>query len=281
MNIAFVSGKGGAGKTTVSTVLSEFLARERPVQYVDLDVEEPNGHLFLKPQINQKIPATVPVPQVDLERCNHCGKCSKFCAFGSIASLPATTMVFPGLCHGCGGCSLVCPQGAINQVMRPIGVIEKGMAGKISFLQGCLDVGEAMAPPLIDQVCRHIKPDGPVLLDSPPGANCSTASVLSRCDLVVLVAEPTPFGLNDMIIAVEMIRLIGRPFGVVVNRHGMGDDRVERWCRDEDVPLWGQIPYRDEVARLIASGSHARKILEAMGKPVEEAAGKIMEVAGI
>lgn len=175
----------------------------------------------------------------------------------------------------------MCPQGAINQVMRPIGVIEKGMAGKISFLQGCLDVGEAMAPPLIDQVCRHIKPDGPVLLDSPPGANCSTASVLSRCDLVVLVAEPTPFGLNDMIIAVEMIRLIGRPFGVVVNRHGMGDDRVERWCRDEDVPLWGQIPYRDEVARLIASGSHARKILEAMGKPVEEAAGKIMEVAGI
>ena len=145
------------------------------------------------------------------------------------------------------------------------------------FLHGRLNIGEVMAPPLIEKVCELIDDNDLVIMDAPPGANCSTGAVLSRADLVVLVAEPTPFGLNDVKIAAEMIKLLNKPFGVIVNRYGMGDDRVEKWCRDEDIPLWGQIPYSDAVAKLIAGGAEVDKIAAALGEPLTGAVSKLLE----
>lgn len=251
---AIASGKGGTGKTTVSVHLARLLAEQgAQVQYLDCDVEEPNGHLFLKPEIERTEDATVPVPVIDATRCIACGKCAEVCEFNAIATLK-TAMVFAELCHGCGGCALACPVGAIQEQPRSIGVVETGRSGAIEFVQGRLNVGEAMAGPLIRAVRRAIEPDSISLIDAPPGTACAVVATVRETDYVILVTEPTPFGLNDLQLAVELMRQLERRCGVIINRAVSGHTAVQAYCRREGVPILAEIPDSRKVAEAYSRG---------------------------
>jgi MinD superfamily P-loop ATPase len=254
MKIAFASGKGGTGKTTISTNIARILSGRNQVQYIDCDVEEPNGHLFFKPIIRHSVFVKVPVPQIDEMKCTNCGECASFCAYNALASLPGTTLVFPELCHSCGGCKLVCPESAITEVERQVGLIERGDASGVDFIHGKLNIGEVMSSPIIRNLGKYIDDKSLVLIDSPPGANCGTMSTLNHADMVVLTAEPTPFGLNDLKIIVDMLRAIRKPSGVIINRAGKGDNIIEDWCREENIPLWGKIPDDMKIAEICSKG---------------------------
>ena len=252
-SIAIASGKGGTGKTTVAVHLAACLAEQgRSVQYMDCDVEEPNGHLFLKPQIDSSVEASIPVPSIDAARCTSCGQCAKVCEFNAIAMINKP-MVFPELCHGCGACSLACPVGAIREIPRPIGVVETGRSGSIAFVQGRLNVGEPMSPPLIRAVKARRAPNAIALLDAPPGTSCPVVATVRGADCVVLVTEPTPFGLHDLAIAVDTLRPMGLPFGVVVNRADE-DRRVQDFCRSNTIPVLAELPDDRRVAETYARG---------------------------
>lgn len=257
MVIAVASGKGGTGKTTVAVNLARVLG---DVQFLDCDVEEPNAHLFLKPDLTEKTPARVMVPEVIEEKCTYCGKCAEVCAFNAIAVIPPNgvlkggVLVFPNLCHSCGGCFLLCPEGAIREVPREIGVVETGRAGAIRFAHGRLHVGEAMSPPLIRQVKKHVDRTRTTLIDAPPGTSCPVINSLEGSDYCLLVTEPTPFGLNDLILAVEVLQVMGIPHGLVINRCDIGDDGVERYARDKGIPVLMRIPFDREIAELYSRG---------------------------
>lgn len=251
--IAIASGKGGTGKTTVAVHLAACLAAQgRAVQYLDCDVEEPNGHLFLKPKMERSESVGIPVPVVDAAQCTSCGKCAEVCEFNAIAMLKKP-LVFPELCHGCGACALVCPVGAIRETSRAIGVVETGRTGTIGFAQGRLNVGEPMAPPLIRAVKARRNPDAIALFDSPPGTSCPVVATVRDADLVVLVTEPTPFGLHDLSLAVATLRPLGRPLGVVVNRAD-DDRRVQDYCQAENLPVLAELPDDRRVAETYARG---------------------------
>jgi MinD superfamily P-loop ATPase len=254
MKIAFASGKGGAGKTTVSVNLARILSNIRSLQFIDCDVEEPNGHLFLKPSIRHSVHVNIRVPLIDEKKCNNCGECARFCAYKAIASLPKVTLIFDDLCHSCGGCKLLCPEQAITEVDRKIGIIERGDSGGIDFIHGRLDVGKAMSSPLIHALEKYINDDCLVIMDSPPGANCATMSSLKIADRIILVAEPTPFGLNDLKIIVDMVKELKKPFSVIINRYGMGNDKLEEWCLDNNIRITGKIPNDPVIARLYSDG---------------------------
>lgn len=261
MRVAVASGKGGTGKTTVSTNLARVLSRSGRVQYVDCDVEEPNGHLFLHPVMKQVSNVEVLVPEIDADKCTNCGECSRVCRYRAIACLGKATITFPELCHGCGGCTLVCPFGAITEVGRTIGVVEQGDADGVEFVHGRLNVGEAMSPPLIRAVAAHIDNCMTVVIDAPPGTSCPVVASLRGTDVVVLVAEPTAFGLHDLTLAVETVRVMSIPFGVFINRSDIGDDRVERFCTEENIPVWGVIPHDRRIAEAYSSGNLAVDVL--------------------
>ena len=251
--IAIASGKGGTGKTTVAIHLAALLAAQgRAVQYLDCDVEEPNGHLFLKPKMERSESVGIPVPVVDAAQCTSCGKCAEVCEFNAIAMLKKP-LVFPELCHGCGACALVCPVGAIRETSRAIGVVETGRTGTIGFAQGRLNVGEPMAPPLIRAVKARRNPDAIALFDSPPGTSCPVVATVCDADLVVLVTEPTPFGLHDLALAVDTFRPMGKPMGVVVNRAD-DDRRVQDYCQAENLPVLAELPDDRRVAETYARG---------------------------
>ena len=251
--IAIASGKGGTGKTTVAVHLAAtLLFRKQAVQYLDCDVEEPNGHLFLKPTIESSASVGIPVPVVDAARCIACGKCAEVCEFNAIAMLKKP-LVFPELCHGCGACALVCPVGAIRESPRAIGVAETGRAGSVAFAQGRLNVGEPMAPPLIRAVKARRLPDAVALFDSPPGTSCPVVATVRGADFVVLVTEPTPFGLHDLSLAVATLRPLDRPLGVVVNRAD-ADRRVQDYCQAENLPVLAELPDDRRVAETYARG---------------------------
>ncbi len=252
MRIAIASGKGGTGKTTVAVNLAQVIPG--PVQLLDCDVEEPNCALFLSPEIEKSETVGIPIPHVDESLCTGHGECGKFCEFNAIISFGAAPLVFAELCHGCGGCMKVCPEGAISEVDRPIGVVEQGFVGDIRFVQGRLDVGEAMSPPLIAAVKRHRIDNGISIIDSPPGTSCPVIEAVRDCDVVVLVTEPTPFGLEDLVLAVNAIREMRIPFGVVVNRAGIGDDRVSNYCNFERIPVFLEIPNDRRVAEAYSRG---------------------------
>jgi MinD superfamily P-loop ATPase len=252
VNIAIASGKGGTGKTTVAVNLAQVISG--PVQLLDCDVEEPNCALFLSPKIEESETVGIPIPQVDEALCTACGECGKFCEFNAIISFKTTPLVFPELCHGCGGCLKVCPEHAICEVDRPIGVVEKGFVGDIGFVQGRLKVGEAMSPPLIAAVKRHFVDKGVTIIDSPPGTSCPVIEAVRGCDMVVLVTEPTPFGLADLVLAVGAVREMQIPFGVVVNRADVGDSRVSDYCDLEKIPVFLEIPNDRRVAECYSRG---------------------------
>ena len=253
MIIAVASGKGGTGKTTVSANL----ARVRgDVTLLDCDVEEPNVHLFVsgEPQGEPEIVSLL-VPEVDESRCDGCAACSRFCAFKALAVLDKRVLVFTELCHGCGGCARVCPQGAIREVPKRVGVVETMRAGGgVTVVQGRLDVGVAMAPPLIRAVKARIPKTGDAILDAPPGTSCPVVATLRETDFVVLVTEPTPFGLNDLKLAVAVVRELELPFGVVVNRADRSDDRVAVYCREAGIPVLAEIPDDRRVAEAYSRG---------------------------
>jgi MinD superfamily P-loop ATPase len=252
MKLAVASGKGGTGKTTVAVNLA--LVAGRPVLLADCDVEEPNDHLFFAGLDWQQRIVTSPVPAVDESRCDGCGLCSRFCQYNAIVSFGVAPYVSPELCHGCGGCSLVCPHQAITEVQRRIGVVEMSRAGAVALVQGRLDVGSALAPPLIRAVKRETAGTEFAILDAPPGTSCPVISALRGVDYALLVTEPTPFGLNDLELAVGAVRELGLPHGVVINRADIGDDRVNAYCRKSGIAVLAEIPDDRRIAEAYSRG---------------------------
>lgn len=252
MILAIASGKGGTGKTTLSVNLARVFGPD--VQLLDCDVEEPNDHLFLKGTLRGEETVTIPVPQVDESLCDGCGECGRFCVYHAIVSFGTTPLVFPEMCHGCGGCAKVCPKKAIHEVNKRIGVVQTAQAENITLIQGRLDVGVAMSPPLIRAVKTRLRKGVPAILDAPPGTSCPVIATLRGADFVVLVTEPTPFGLHDLKLAVDMVRELRIPFGVVVNRVGIGDDRVHVFCGNEDIPILLEIPDDRRIAEAYSRG---------------------------
>lgn len=255
MKIAIASGKGGTGKTTVATNLARAAEKAgRSVAYLDCDVEEPNGHIFLKPVIEEQRPIEKLVPVVDQKTCTHCGACAKICRFGAVASLPNETLIFAELCHACGGCSLVCPVDAISEAPRSIGTLRIGRSKTVRFVEGVLDVGEAMSPPAIHAVKQAAPEVELVLLDSPPGTSCPVVETVRGCDLVLLVTEPTPFGLHDLTLAVDMVRAMRLPLGVIINRADVGNRKVHDYCEGHRIPIMAEIPDDRRVAETYSRG---------------------------
>lgn len=263
MIISVASGKGGTGKTTVAVNLALSIDN---VQFLDCDVEEPNAHIFLKPAIKEQKKAYIPVPEIDGSKCNYCGKCAKFCVYNAIAVLPAqggkkgTTLVFANLCHGCGACGTLCPEQAIGEVNREIGVVEAGECGKMEFVHGRLNIGEAMSPPLIRQVKARVNPGKTVIIDAPPGTSCPVVASVKGSDFCVLVTEPTPFGLNDLILAVEVLRKLRIPFGVVINRADLGNDKTGEYCERNNIPVLMRMPFKREIAMAYSKGEPIVKV---------------------
>jgi len=251
MIISVASGKGGTGKTTVSTNLALSIGN---CQLLDCDVEEPNSHIFMKPQIIESRSVGLPVPQIDLDKCTYCGKCAEVCQFSAIAVIKKNVLTFPELCHGCGACSFLCPENAITEVDRKIGTLEIGRSNGIRFIYGILEISEAMSPPLIKAV-KEAADKGPITIaDVPPGTSCPVIEAVKGSDFCVLVTEPTPFGLNDLILAVEMLRILEIPFGVVVNRSDVGDDKVDEYCQREGIPILMKIPMDRDLAVAYSNG---------------------------
>lgn len=329
MIISIASGKGGTGKTTVSTNLALSL---NGVQFLDCDVEEPDAHIFLKPKIESRKTVSIPVPHVDEAKCNLCGKCAQVCAYNAIAvvnpirrskneigvdkenssisetkphkELKGKVLIFPELCHGCGGCKLLCPEKAISEVDKDIGVIEFGESKAIQFVHGKLNIGEVLSPALIRAVKEYINPALPkkpkssitkknwrtlpllenihklkderkggvnptrtVIIDVPPGTSCPVIEAIKGSDYCILVTEPTPFGLNDLILAVEVLKKLKIPFGVVINRAGIGDDKVDQYCHNYKIPVLMYIPFDKEIAIAYSKGI---PIVEVKPKYIQE-----------
>jgi MinD superfamily P-loop ATPase len=262
MRIAIASGKGGTGKTTVALCLAQVAGRG--TRLLDCDVEAPNCHLFLRPDHVDRQIVGIPVPQVDTSRCTACGECGQFCQFNAIVSFKTEPLLFPELCHGCGGCVEVCPERAIREVRRPIGVIERGDCAGIELVQGRLNVGEPLAPPLVRAVKSCSNGSGVTLIDSPPGTSCTMIEAVRGCDYVVLVTEPTPFGLRDLKLAAAAVRMLRIQFGVVVNRVGIGDDRVQEYCRACHIPLLLEIADDRRIAEAYSRGETTVDSLPAM-----------------
>lgn len=252
MILAVASGKGGTGKTSISVNLAMVL--NAPVQLLDCDVEEPNAHLFLKGEPIGEEVISLAVPEIDEALCDGCDKCVEFCQFNALASVGGVPLLFPELCHGCGGCELVCPKSAIREKDHRIGVIVTAQAGAITLKTGCLDVGISMASALVSSV-KHRLDDGiTTILDAPPGTACPAVATLRGADFVVLVTEPTPFGLNDLKLAVDTVRELRLSFGVVINRVGMGDDRVQRYCAEQKISILMEIPDDRRIAEAYSRG---------------------------
>lgn len=251
--LSVASGKGGTGKTTVAVNMA--LSLEGDVQLLDCDVEEPNAHIFVQPEIHEVKPVYVPMPKVDDGLCDRCGKCSEFCEFHAIVVASDKILFFPELCHGCGGCTLVCPKTAITEENRVVGVVKKGVAGSMEFVFGELNVGEPMPGPVIREVKKYIDDHRTAIIDAPPGTSCPAIESVYGSDYCILVTEPTPFGLHDLRLMVEVLREITIPFGVVVNRAGIGDDGVQKYCGRESIPILLEIPFNRRIAELYSQGT--------------------------
>jgi len=250
--ISIASGKGGTGKTTVATNLAKAIGRN--VQLLDCDVEEPNAHLFLNPVFSETDTIFTPVPEIDKEKCSLCGKCGEICRYKAIVVVNDIILTFPELCHSCGGCMEVCPEKAITEKGRALGIIQKGRSNGIDFIHGKLRVGEAMSPPLIRKVRGCTDPDKLTIIDAPPGTSCPVITSMKNTDFVLLVTEPTPFGLHDLELAVGAVKMLDIPCGLVINRSDMGDDRVVAYAQREKLPVLMEIPFDRGIAEAYSRG---------------------------
>jgi MinD superfamily P-loop ATPase len=253
MIISVASGKGGTGKTTIAVNLALSLSKGN-VQLIDCDVEEPNAHIFLSPTIQQVSSVGIPVPRIDESKCTYCGKCAKVCEYHAIAVILENVLVFDELCHGCGACSYLCPEKAIFEVEREIGMIQEGSANGIPFVNGVLNVGEPMASPLIRKTKEKIQKEKIVILDAPPGTACPVIETVKGSDFCLLVTEPTPFGLNDLELAVGMLEKLGIRTGVVINKADIGDRTVWDYCDSQNIPILMEIPMDRQIAESYSRG---------------------------
>jgi len=264
MIISIASGKGGTGKTTVAVNLA--LSLNEGIQFLDCDAEEPNAHIFLRPAIKETKKVFIPVPEIDEAKCTYCGRCRQVCAYNAIAVIPGSggkegsVLVFSNLCHGCGSCSFFCPEKAIKEVDKEIGVIEIGSVDSMQFIHGRLNIGEAMAPPIIRQIKSFINPTRTVIIDAPPGTSCPVVETVKKSDFCILVTEPTPFGLNDLILAVEVLRKLTVPFGVLINRSDLGNDKTDEYCKNQNIPVLMRIPFKKEIAVAYSKGEPIVKV---------------------
>lgn len=276
MIVAVASGKGGTGKTTVSASLASVW--KRPVLAVDMDVEEPNLHLFLKPEGTSMEAAGLCVPVLDKDRCTGCGACADLCQFKAISLLGKNLVLFPDLCHGCGGCQRVCPEGALGKGERILGVVESGLTAKgVPCLTGRLRIGEAMSPPLMGKLRQRMRAvaaaeERDVIIDAPPGVSCPAMTSVQDADVILLVTEPTPFGLHDLRLAWEAFRALGKPLGVVINRAGLGDGKVQAFCVEKHLPLLAEVPFRRDIAEHYARGGVLADLEPGMKSLFEELA---------
>lgn len=259
MIIAVASGKGGTGKTTIAVHLASVLEK---VCFLDCDVEEPNAHLFLKPKFQENIEVYVQVPEIDIKKCIGCGQCANVCAYHALAMIPSgehkrRPLIFPHLCHACGACSFFCLQKAIDEKQRNIGCIQKGVSLKIDFVHGKMNVGEILSPLLIRRVKQEKFDHCLTIIDAPPGTACPVVAAIKGVDFCVLVTEPTPFGLHDLKLAVDVVRQLKISFGVVINRDGLGDRQVEQYCDQQRIPILAKIPF----SRIIAESYSKTELL--------------------
>lgn len=259
MIISVASGKGGTGKTTVATNLA--LSLEGDIQLLDCDVEEPNAHLFIHPEIEKTETVFTPVPEVDMEKCNLCGKCNEICQFKAIVVIGETVLPFHELCHSCGGCMEVCPEKAITETNRELGIIEHGRKNGLEFVHGTLRIGEAMSPPLIRKVRDFTRAGMLTIIDAPPGTSCPVIASMKGSDFILLVTEPTPFGLHDLKLAVGAVNMLGIPCGLVINRADIGNDKVSNYAQDQGIPVLMEIPFDRRIAELYSRGE---MLVEAM-----------------
>jgi len=251
MIISIASGKGGTGKTSVAVNMALSF---KDVQLLDCDVEEPNAYLLLQPKIDETKPVYISIPLVDEELCDHCGRCSEFCEFNALFVTPEKVLFFPELCHSCGGCMIVCPKNAITEKNLEIGLIKKGVVEGIELVYGELNVGEPMAVPVIKEVKKQIKSNKTVIIDSPPGASCPVIESVLGSDYCILVSEPTPFGLHDLKIMIQVLGELNIPFGVIINRAGIGDRKIYDFCEEKGVRIILEIPFQRKIAELYSSG---------------------------
>jgi MinD superfamily P-loop ATPase len=259
MIISIASGKGGTGKTMVATNLAVSLGSM--VQLLDCDVEEPNAHLFMQPVFDLTETVTTPVPEVDMDKCTFCGKCGDICQFKAIVVVGETVLPFEELCHSCGGCMAVCPEDAITEKGRELGVIQKGHRNGVEFIHGKLRVGEAMSPPLINKVLSYTDPARLTIVDAPPGTSCPVIESMKNADFVLLVTEPTPFGLYDLKLAVGAVNILDIPCGLVINRSDLGDKKVKEYADQENLPILMEIPFDRQIAETYSRGE---LVVEAM-----------------
>lgn len=252
MIISVASGKGGTGKTTISTNLA--LSLEQTVKLLDCDVEEPNAHLFIKPVIDFEETVYTMIPKIDDDLCNGCRKCADICRFNALTVVGEKVIVFPELCHSCGGCMVVCPEHAVSEGERELGQIEGGSKDNVTFIQGTMRIGEAMSPPLIREVRAKTTPDDFVIIDAPPGTSCPVITAMKDTDFVLLVTEPTPFGLHDLKLAAEAVKVLDIPCGIVINRSDLGDDKVQEYAAREQIPILLEIPFDRRIAETYSRG---------------------------
>lgn len=277
MIISVASGKGGTGKTTVAVNLALSLEN---VQLIDCDVEEPNCHIFIKPVIKDRDKVFIPVPQVDAQKCDGCGRCQEVCAYNAVAVVKKKVIIFPELCHGCGSCSYFCPLDAIEEINNEIGIVEAGSKDEIEFIHGKLNTGMMMSPPIIREVKKRIDSKKTVIIDAPPGTSCPVITTIKDTDFVILVTEPTPFGLNDLSLAVEVVRKLGMPYGVVVNRSDLGDKKVDDYCEEENIPVLMRIPFDRKIAEIYSGGRAIVEVMTEYRNRFRDLYKKIEEITG-
>lgn len=255
MKIAVASGKGGTGKTTIATNLAATISQTgTKVQYLDCDAEEPNGHIFLKPEIESSLDVTVGVPEVDQEKCTGCGKCGQLCQYSAITCVKGKVLVFEELCHSCGGCMAICPEYAVAERQHKIGVAEFGKSNDMYFGHAKLNIGAIQTPALIRFIKQREISDGLTIFDVPPGTSCPVIEAIKGSDFVLLITEPTPFGLNDLELAVGMVRELKLPFAVVINRSDIGNDEVSCYCQNENIKIMLEIPDDKMIAEAYSRG---------------------------
>lgn len=282
MIISVASGKGGTGKTLVSTNLAAALQSD--ISFLDCDVEEPNAHLFLKPDYRSCQDVFTCVPAVSQQDCTLCGKCADICRYSAVTLVGGSILIFPELCHGCGGCLEVCPTSCISEGERKLGHIDSGMSNGISFHRGVLRIGEAMSPPLINKL-RAVGESGPtIIIDAPPGTSCPVIAAMKGANFIVLVTEPTPFGLHDLILAHQTVKQLGIPCGLVINRAGLGDDSVHHYAIKHNLPILLEIPFSREIAELYSRGqllvekkNEWKRMFTKLFTDIEERVGRSLE----